>query len=178
MENILSKNHTSLWTAVFCRNKQHWTYVTSVRNNPYFYTLLCTTTRGYKNWQCIMVSSSQYLSNRKRPQIKLCKPHMIFISICWWFKSTVWALGPTSVSVSSSGYLKFKLYDSNFSRGKKNYCTCYWDNITHTHCNLCEYKWKPPHFSRYSEFEPVKVGEYLTYTACSLLLTTNEFIRV
>lgn len=143
-----------------------------------FIHFFVTTTRGYKNWQCIMVSSSQYLSNRKRSQIKLCKPHMIFISLCWWFKSTVWALGPTSVSVSSSGYLKFKLYDSNFSRGKKNYCTCYWDNITHTDCNLCEYKWKPPHFSRYSEFEPVKIGEYLTYTACSLLLTTNEFIRV
>ena len=31
MENILSENHTSEWTIVFCGDKQHWTCVTSMR---------------------------------------------------------------------------------------------------------------------------------------------------
>lgn len=72
-----------------------------------------------QNWQCIMVSSSQYLSHRKRSQTMLCQSHMIFINIFWWFKNIVWTSGPTSVSVPSSGYLEFKLHDSNFSREKK-----------------------------------------------------------
>lgn len=71
-------------------------------------------------------------------------------------------------------YLKFKLHDSNFSRGKKSYCNCYQDNITNTDWNLCEYKQKPLHFSRYSAFKSIKAGEYLTYTACSLPLMPDE----
>lgn len=97
-----------------------------------------------------------------------------FIRICWWFKSIVWASGPTSVSVLPSGYLKFKLHGSNFSRKKKSYCNCYQDNITNRDWNLCEYKWKPLRFSRYSEFKSVKVREYLIHTECSLPLMTNE----
>lgn len=107
----------------------------------------------------------------------LCQPHMIFISICWWFKGIVWASGPTSVFVLPSGYLKFKLHGPNLSREKNSYCNCYQDNITNTDWNLCEYKWMPLHFSRYSEFKSVQVGEYLIYMNCSLpVMITEEFI--
>lgn len=60
---------------------------------------------------------------------------------------------------------------------KKSYCNCYQDNITNTDWNLCEYKQKPLHFSRYSAFKSIKAGEYLTYTACFLpLMPDEEFI--
>lgn len=89
-----------------------------MRKTPYFYTLLCTTMGGYTKLTTYRDLKLTILY-RKISQTMLCQPHMIFTNICQWFKSIVLASGPTSVSVPFSGYLKFKLHDSNFSREKK-----------------------------------------------------------
>lgn len=107
----------------------------------------------------------------------LCQPHMILY---------VSAGGSKALSGPQGQRLYLcclqATWNSNYmvqtSPGKKkSYCKCYQDNITNRDWNLCEYKWKPLHFSRYSEFKSVKVREYLIHTECSLPLMTNkEFI--